>query len=103
MKLPDSFRTTYERLKTEALRVSGALRAQTGGSQALTQFWRPNLGPTPLPLERFLEPAVAAVALMALASLLTIGVVSLTVLVLVLGAVYAILTYVFGLELELSA
>ncbi len=68
----------------------------------LSTFLRPNLGKTPAPLRRFLEPLVAALALSLLATLLVAGSVTLVVFMGIVGLIYAILTHVFGLELGLA-
>jgi len=102
MKIPAPFQATYERVKSEATRLGAAFRSQATDSKALSLLLRPNLGPTPQPLRRLLEPVVAAAALSALVSLATVGAVSFAVLVAVAGVIYAILTYVFGLELDLA-
>jgi hypothetical protein len=94
MKIPEVF----ARLREEARR----LRDRGTSSQALSQMLKPNLGPTPEPLRRLLEPVVAATALAALLSLFALGAFSFATLVAIAGLAYAILTYVFGLELGLA-
>ncbi len=102
MKIPEPFQATYERLKAEATRLGASFKGQATDTRALTELLRPNLGPTPRPLRRLLEPVVAMAALSLLLSLATVGAVSFATLVLVAGLIYAILTYVFGLELDLG-
>jgi hypothetical protein len=102
MKIPQPFQTTFDRVKAEASRLGAAFRSQATDTKALSEILRPNLGPTPKPLRRLLEPVVAVAALSALVSLATVGAVSFALLVAVAGVIYAILTYVFGLELDLA-
>jgi hypothetical protein len=101
MKLPADLYLALGRLRDEAARLRQRLR-DTSGSQALSTFLRPNMGPTPAPLRRVLEPVVAVAALSLLATLLAAGALSFATLVLVAALVYAILTQVFGLELGLA-
>jgi hypothetical protein len=102
MKLPETFQVTYERLKAEAVRLGSSLKSQTSDTKALTELLRPNLGPTPRALRRVLEPVVALAALSVLVSLLGVGAVSFATLAVAAALMYAILTYVFGLELDLG-
>jgi hypothetical protein len=102
MKLPEPFQSTYERLRAEAYRLGASFQRQGEGSLAIGELLRPNLGPTPAPLRRVLEPVVALAALGALLSLASVGALSFAVLAAVAGLIYAILTYVFGLELDLG-
>lgn len=102
MKIPEPFQSTYERLRAEAARLGATLKGQATDSKALAHFLRPSLGPTPRPLARVLEPVVAVAAALVLVSLVGIGAFSFATLVLVAGLVYAILTYVFGLELDVA-
>ena len=71
-------------------------------STALSQFLRPNLPPTPTPVRRLAEPVVAACALLALIALGLLGAISLLGLLLAAVATYAIITKIFGIELELG-
>ena len=101
MKIPEPLRDTFERLRAEAVRIAGAVKGHSE-NKALTELLRPNLGPTPEPLRRMLEPLVAACAVSVLAALLGVGAVSFAALVVVAALAYAILTYVFGLELDVA-
>jgi hypothetical protein len=87
-------------LGTEAQRVVDAFGRER--SLALSQFLRPNLPPAPTPVRRLAEPIVAACALLALLVLGGIGLGSLLGLMLAAVATYAIITKVFGIELELG-
>ncbi len=102
MKIPEPFAATYERLKAEASRRGASLKDQTTDTRALAELLRPNLGATPRPRRRLLEPVVAIAAVSVLVSLASVGALSFATLVLVAGLIYAILTYVFGLELDLG-
>ena len=94
-------RDEAHRVRSEAERLRDRMRADSS-TLTLAAFVRPNLGPTPDPLRRVLEPIVAASAAMALVVLLSIGVLSFGTFFVVASLIYAILTYVFGLELDLN-
>lgn len=89
------------RLRDEAARVRRTARPRSG-NETLTAFIRPNLGPTPEPLRRVLEPVVAAAAALALAVLLAFGMFSFVGFFFAATLIYAIITYVFGIELDLN-
>jgi len=89
------------RVRDEAARVRRTARPRDG-SEALAAFIRPNLGPTPQPLRRVLEPIIAAAAALALAVLLSFGMFSFAGFFLAATLIYAIITYVFGIELDLN-
>jgi len=88
------------RLKAEANTWRTAL-ASGETPQALSAFVRPNLGPTPEPLRRLLEPVVAAAAAAVLVVLGGIGLFHFSIFFLVAAMIYAIIHYVFGIELDL--
>jgi len=71
-------------------------------TRALAQFIRPNLGPTPTPLRQVLEPVVGACAALAIAVLIGVGITSLSAFLLAAALIYAIMTYVFGIQLDLA-
>jgi hypothetical protein len=98
MSLRDDVQKITAILREEADRAWHRLRSQD--SKAMAQLWRPNLGPTPAPLRRMLEPAVAASGLFSLIALLGMGLTSLVALSVAAALVYLILTYVFGIELD---
>jgi hypothetical protein len=102
MKIPEPFQSTYERLRAEAYRLGSSFKSPGENSKAIGELLRPNLGPTPAPLRRILEPVVALTALGTLLWLASVGAASFAVLAAVAGLIYAILTYVFGLELDLG-
>ena len=89
------------RLRDEAARLRRTARPRDG-NEALTAFIRPNLGRTPEPLRRILEPVVAAAAALALAVLLSFGMFSFAGFFVAATLIYAIITYVFGIELDLN-
>ena len=100
MSLADFLDGTARVLGRESQRLWDELSGQK--SLALTTFLRPNLGATPAPLRRALEPVVAACAMLALAVLIGIGA-SAGLLFLLAGAlVYLIITKVFGIALTLG-
>ncbi len=101
MKLSDALRDTVDRLRAEGERLRDRL-GRGGETQALSQLLRPDLGKTPAPLRRVLEPVVAATALVVLASLLGMGAFGFATLALAAALIYLILTKVFGLELSLG-
>lgn len=68
----------------------------------LRALMRPELGRTPQPVRRILEPMIAVVAAAVLIWLAVTGAVAMAALFAVLGLAYLILTHVFGLHLELS-
>lgn len=84
--------------------MAQSVSRQTGvtDSKALAELLRPQLGAVPSPARRLLEPMVAAAAIAALASLASLGAASLAMLLLTAGLIYAILTVVFGIELDFS-
>jgi hypothetical protein len=86
----------------EATRLTAGWRVDGQETRPVVELMRPNLGTTPPPLRRVLEPVVAASAALALAALLGLGVVSFTLFLLAGALIYAILTKVFGLELGLE-
>lgn len=100
MKLPPPLDALFSTLKHESQRLKDRLHG--ADRRALTQLVTPELGNTPKPLKRILEPVVAVAALAALLSLFALGVFSFATLMATLGLAYAILTYVFGLELTLA-
>ena len=69
---------------------------------ALSQFVRPDFGGASLPARTVLEPVVALSALVGLAASLGLGLVSFVGMLLAGWIIYAILTYVFGLELDIA-
>jgi hypothetical protein len=70
-------------------------------SSALSLLIRPNLGPTPAALRRFLEPVVAASALLAVVVLTGIGALGVAAMLTAVALIYLIVTKVFGIELDL--
>ncbi|MEE8408786.1 MAG: hypothetical protein V3T05_04200 [Myxococcota bacterium] len=69
---------------------------------ALAHFLRPNLGRTPPAARRVLEPIVAASALLALVVLIGMGTLSLAAFFVAAVLMYAIVTFVFGIELDIA-
>ena len=84
----------------EVDRLGRTVRSQN--TTALAAFVRPELGATPAPLKRFLEPLVAALALSALVGLGAFGMVGFATLFLAASLIYLIITKVFGIELGLG-
>ena len=64
MSIGDRFASFRDDVRARAERLAD--RLGTDRPTALAHFIRPNLGPTPQPLRRILEPIVAAAALLAL-------------------------------------
>lgn len=100
LNLQDAAKRLRDELRRLSHRVLGPQHAE--GTTLMLELMRPNLGPTPLPLRRVLEPVVAACALVALVTLLGLGVASFTLFLLASALIYAILTQVFGIELGLN-
>jgi hypothetical protein len=98
MSLLDNLRRAVEGLREEAE------HAWTGttDSRAMAQLFRPNLGPTPQPLRRVLEPLLAGSALAVLAGLAGVSLAAFLVMFIAAGLIYLIITYVFGVELGLE-
>jgi hypothetical protein len=71
------------------------------GDSALSTFIRPNLGDTPAPLRRVLEPIVAASALLAMVVLAGFGALGFGAMLIAAGLIYLIITQVFGIQLDL--
>ncbi len=96
---------SWSDLVDELRQTANRWRAEIGGepgAKTLATFIRPNLGPTPAPVRRVLEPVVAASAMLALAVLSGIATINLALFMLCAGLVYLIVTYVFGVELDLN-
>ncbi len=100
--LSDRLRDLGARLRDEADRARARFDAQNGESHALATFMRPNLGPTPVSLRRYLEPLVAIAAGLVLAGLLAFGLYGFAMFFLSASLIYLILTHVFGLEFDLN-
>jgi len=64
MTLRHDFTRVAAELREQARRAWGEVR--TGDSRALAELWRPELGSTPRPIKRLLEPIVAVSAMAAL-------------------------------------
>ena len=104
MKSFESVSQILERFRTEAERLKSLWDGQAGNAPRalVTQLIRPDLGPMPPTLRRFVEPVVALVAAATLVALLGMGTVCFTLFVLAGALMYAILTRVFGLELDVQ-
>ena len=70
--------------------------------RALSQFVRPDFGGTSLPARPLLEPVIAVAAVLLLAGSAGLGLVSFAGMLLAGWIIYAILTHVFGLELDIA-
>lgn len=70
--------------------------------RALSQFVRPDFGGKSLPARPLLEPLVAVSAVMVLAMSLGLGLLSFAGMLIAGWIIYAILTHVFGLELDIA-
>ena len=81
--------------------VASAVAPQ-GGPGALSTFIRPDLGPTPEPLRRLLEPIIAVWALATMGALLAMGAVGFALMFAAASLLYVILTRIFGLELDVK-
>ncbi len=99
--LAEQLRDLGARVRDEAARVSARSGYDTE-SGALSAFIRPNLGPTPRPLRRVLEPVVAASAVLALVVLLGFGMFSFAGFFIASSLIYLIITQIFGIELDLN-
>jgi hypothetical protein len=100
MTLLEALNQLREAFTTEAQRVARAVSGER--SVALSQFLRPNLPPAPTPIRRLAEPVVAACAILSVVVLGLLGAASLLGLMLAAVLIYAIITKVFGIELELG-
>ena len=98
MSLADDLKRATDSLRDEASRMWNGVR-ENSESTSLSHFLRPNLGPTPPALRTVLEPVVAASAMLALFILIGVGAASAAGLMVAAAAMYAIITYVFGIEL----
>lgn len=70
--------------------------------RAISQFVRPDFGGTQLPARTLLEPVIAVTAALALAATAGLGLVSFAGMLIAGWIIYAILTHVFGLELDIA-
>ena len=100
--LQDIAKRLQDELRRLSKQVLGANPEAGTRNSLMLELMRPNLGPTPLPLRRVLEPVVAACAVVALVTLLGLGAASFTLFLLASALMYAILTQVFGIELGLN-
>ena len=99
MKLPDSLRDMIGELRHRTAHI----RDQWRQSQHTTvlHLVRPQLGDTPRALRPVLEPLVAIGAATALAGLVGAGVISMAAFLVAVALIYAILTYVFGIDIAM--
>lgn len=100
MSLRDSLADAAREARQTAERVWNDVRGEP--STAMAHFLRPNLGPTPPAMRRVLEPIVAASAMLALFVLGGFGSACLAGMVVAGALIYAIVTYVFGIEVNLA-
>ena len=77
-------------------------RWQSASSSELVAFARPQMGAMPSPLRPILEPIIAVSSLLALMMLSGIGLASVTVLLAVSALIFAIMTQVFGIEIDID-
>jgi hypothetical protein len=103
----DDLRAEAKRLRAEVQAAKERLRQHLefldpdgSHSKALATFVRPNLGSTPEPVARLLEPLVAGAAALALAVLVGVGMWGFAVMFLAASLAYAILVHVFGIEFD---
>lgn len=75
---------------------------QGPANSTMLELFRPNIGGTPPHLRRFVEPLVAASAVLALMTLGALGIISFALFLLAGALIYAILTKVFGIELGIE-
>ncbi len=90
------------RLREEARRLRTRVAGNGRPATALSALVRPDLGNTPAPVRRFLEPLVAASALVVLIVLLGLGMFGFATLFLAVSLMYLIITRVFGIELGID-
>lgn len=100
--LSDRLRDFSSRLRQQAERIRAGLDPNRPDSTAVAAFLRPNLGATPAPVRRFLEPIIAGAAAVVIAMLLGFGLYGFAIFFLSAGLIYLVLTHVFGLELDLN-
>lgn len=94
---------TVERAESVARQTINRFTGVSESDQrAISQFVRPDLGGTQLPARPFLEPVIALSAAIALAATAGLGLVSFAGLLIAGWIIYAILTHVFGLELDIA-
>jgi hypothetical protein len=99
MKLPESLRSVMGELRRRAHILKD--QWNQGRRATVLQLVRPQLGDTPPLLRPVLEPLVAFSAATVLAGLVAAGALSLAAFVLAGAMIYAILTYVFGIDVDL--
>lgn len=100
MKLRDELRNGIAHLRHKARRIKDQV---TGNQQStMVHLMRPQLGDVPPSWRPVIEPLVAVGAGAVLMCLMGIGLMSLTVFVVVGALIYAILTYIFGIDLAVQ-
>lgn len=88
--------------RQEAARIKQQVMGPDAPPGALSTFLRPDLGPTPDPLRRILEPVIAAWALLTMGALLAVGALGFATMFAAASLLYVLLTRVFGLELDVK-
>jgi len=81
---------------------ASAASSSTADTTAMAAMFRPDLRAAPDPLRRLLEPLIGILGMVALGGLLSLGLVSLASLLASAALIFALLTYVFGIELDLN-
>lgn len=100
MSLRDNLQGAVDEIKRGAERIWSDVKGEP--STAMAHFLRPNLGATPPVARRVLEPIVAASALLALVVLIGMGTLSLTAFFVAAALMYVIVTFVFGIEIDIA-
>ena len=71
--LRERFEEVRDRAQAEASRWQASMDPDGSSSKALSEFVKPNLGPTPERIRRYLEPVIATAAAAMIAVLLGMG------------------------------
>ncbi len=100
MKLPETIELYWNSLQTQWSRVKHKL--DPNHPNTMLELFRPNLRNTPTPAKRFLEPMIASISIIALFLLSALAVGNFTMLLACSGLAYALLTEVFGIEIDLN-
>ena len=100
MKLPDNFQLYWEAFQSQWSKVRGHLNPKEPNT--MMELFRPNLRATPAPAKRILEPLIASARLITLLFLAALALGNFAMLMVCSGLAYALLTEVFGIEIDLN-
>ena len=100
MKLPESFSQYWESLQAQWNKAQAKLNPRKPNT--MMELFRPNLKGTPQSAKRFLEPIIASAGLIVLLFLAALAVGNFAMLIACSGLAYALLTEVFGIEIDLN-